>query len=206
PHEVAPGERLIHAVDAQRVVRGGAAEVRAPLPATVIRAGPGIDQELEPAERQRESERIGMSMGGDAAIAEGTGVRDQTDLVAGLEVAAEDVIAAARESPAQRRPRARLLDPAEQLPGPRSEQPARLVVQLPGFRLELAAAEQNRPAREERPIGREIGALRQSGYRAVVGVADHRHVAARIHDRSEADEHRGQAQSPDFSTYRSLLA
>src|SRR5205807_1657056 len=127
------------------------------------------------------------------AIAEGTGIRDHTDLVARLEGAAEDVIAAARESPAQRRARARLLDPAEQLPGPRSEQPARLVVQLPGFRLELAAAEQNRPAREQRPIAREVRALRQAGYRAVVAVADHRHVAARIHDRSEADEHRGQA-------------
>src|SRR5205807_2486010 len=121
-----------------------------------------------------EGERIGMSVGGDAAIAEGTGIRDQTDLVARLEVAAEDVIAAARESPAERRTRARLLDPAKQLRGPRSEQPARLVVQLPGFRLEIAAAEQNRPTREQRPIGREVGALRQSGYRAVVGALQQR--------------------------------
>src|SRR6266478_1012281 len=97
PHEIAAGLRLIHAVHAYGVVGAGAAKVLAPRRLRVVGVGPGIDQKLEAADRQRERERVGVAMGGDRLITQGAGIGNDANLLGGFEIAAENMVTAPRK-------------------------------------------------------------------------------------------------------------
>ena len=86
PHEVAAGDRLVFAVDAHGVVRQGAAEVVAPGLVRVIGVGAGVDQQLAPAGRQGEGERVGMAVRRDRQIAERRAVDGDAHLARRVEV------------------------------------------------------------------------------------------------------------------------
>ena len=90
-------------------------------------------------------ERVGMAVGGDRPIAQRPRIDDQADFAVGLEVAAEDVIAAFRERLPHRKPcRCRAL-PFKQRIGLLAQEPTRLVVEGAGLELEVVATEKNRP-------------------------------------------------------------
>src|SRR5882724_7423849 len=74
PHEVSAGLRLIHAVDAQGVMGGGAAKIAAPRALRVIGVGPRVNEELLPRDRQGERERVGVAMGRGRLISQRTGI------------------------------------------------------------------------------------------------------------------------------------
>ncbi len=93
PEEISAGDRLIDAVDTQRVVRAGATEIVPPAFLRVIREGTRIDQELRAACAQRECKRVSVAMRGDREIAQRPCVRDDAKLAIGLEAIPENVVA-----------------------------------------------------------------------------------------------------------------
>src|SRR6185503_21121606 len=103
-----------------------------------------VDEELEAAGGKRERQRVGVAVRGDRAVAERAGVGHQADLARGVEVAAEDEIAALGEGLAQRQARRAAVERLELGVGLRPEQPACLVVERARLELEVAAPEQQR--------------------------------------------------------------
>ena len=140
PHEIAALLRLVAAIQAHRVVRERAAEVFAPALLRVVGVGARIDQELAPADRQREGERIGMAVRRDRGVAKRPGIDYRTDLGRGVEVGAEDEVAALGEALAHRQPRRLGLQRVVSGSGAGAEQPARAIVERARFQLEVAAA------------------------------------------------------------------
>ena len=188
PHEVAARHRLVEAVDAHRVVRGGAAEVLAPALLRVVGVGAGIDEELAPAHRERHRERVGVPVRRDRAVAERPGVGHHAQLPGRVEIAAQHHVAALGKGLAQRQARALRVERLEARVGALAEQPARAVVEALRLELEVAALEQHRPEREQRAVrARARGKLARP---PVVGVADHRHVAPGVHHRGDEIHHR----------------
>ena len=160
----------------------------------MVRVGAGVDQELAAAHRQRERKGVGVPMGGDRGVAERSGVDHRANFVGRVEVGAEDVVAALREGLALRQARRLGVERLVLRRGLRAEQPARLVVEPPRLELEVAAAEEHR-ARGERRAKRRVlifpmAVLVEAHDVAVVGVAEHRHVAAAVHDGSDEIHHR----------------
>src|SRR5207245_5189608 len=71
-----------------------AAKVAAPWALPVKGVGTRVNQKLLAPHRQSERQGVGVAVCRDRLISEGAGIGDQPDLVLGLEVAAEDVVAA----------------------------------------------------------------------------------------------------------------
>src|SRR5687767_10314007 len=140
PHEVPAGLRLILAVDAQRVVGRGTAEIAAPRPLGVISVRPRIDEELQACDGKSERQGVGMTMGRDRLISERARVGDQPDLVRRLEVAAEDVIAAVIEGAPNRQLDLAVVELRERGIGALAKKPPCLVVKRARLCLEIAAA------------------------------------------------------------------
>src|SRR2546426_259081 len=190
PHEFAAGLRLVHPINPHGIVGGSAAEVLTPRTLCVKRVCPRINEKFLPPDRQGEREGVSMAMGGDGLITQGAGVCNQPDFILSLEVTAEDVVAAVRESTPDRQ-----LDPAaiallERGIGTFPEEPACLVIQGSRLRLEVAAAKQDRAGGEQRPVTAELTPLAEPYDETVVRIAEHGDVATRIHDRREILDHR----------------
>src|SRR6185503_21113170 len=107
------------------------------------------------ARGKRERERVGVAVRGDRAVAERAGVGHQADLARGVEIGAEDKVAALREGLAQRQARRAAVERVEFGVGLRPEQPARLVVERTRLELEVAAPEQQRAGGEQRLVRAE---------------------------------------------------
>src|SRR5687768_1369874 len=93
-----------------------------------------------------------MAVGRDRLISERAGVGNQPDLVRGLEVAAQDVIATLREGAPDRQLHRSAIELLECAIGALAEEPARLVVQFARFCLEVAAAKEQRAGGEQRAV------------------------------------------------------
>src|SRR5918992_2642831 len=102
-----------------------------------------------------------MTMGRDRLVSQGTGIGNQPDLVLGLEVAAEDVVAAVGEGAPDRQLDLGAIDHLECRIGALAEEPARLVVKRARLRLEVAAAKEQRAGGEQRPVTAEFAARRE---------------------------------------------
>ena len=119
-----------------------------------------------------------MPMGGEHPVAERPGVRDESDFRRRLEPAAEHVVASGGEFRSGRRWR-RISARARLGRGTFAEQPFRLVVACTGLRDEVGAPEEHAPGGQQRTKTAEVRLLRQASHEAIVGVAEHGHVAAR---------------------------
>src|SRR6266851_9282748 len=140
PHEVAPRLRLVQSIHAQGVVRGRSAKVLPPWALRVVGIGSRIDEELLSPDRQSERQGVGVTMGRDRLITEGARIGNQPDLVLGLEVATEDVIAALWKRPPDRKLRPVDIELLKRRVRALPEKPARLVVQPTRFRLKITTA------------------------------------------------------------------
>ena len=146
-----------------------------------------------PAESEN-AERVGVAVRRDRAVAERPGVGDDADLAGRVEVAAEHEVAAFGKGLPDRQARRAGVERFELGVGARAEQPARLVVERARLLPEVAAAEEQRAGGEQRLVRAEALLRREAHREAVVRVAEHRHVAAGVHDRGQVVEHRFEAR------------
>ena len=135
-----------------------------------------------------------MAVRGDRPVAERPRIDHGPDLGRRIEFRAEDEVAAFGKALAHGQPRRFRLQ-CFVLRGRRAaQQPARAIVQRARFQLEVAAPEEQRPEAERRAIGGKAGAPLEAQETAVVGVAEHRHVAAHVHHRRDEIQHRFDAR------------
>jgi hypothetical protein len=97
PQKGAAGHRLIFAVDAHRIVRGSAPEIRTPGSVSVVTIGARVDEKLVATIAEPETEGIGVSMGVEGGESERSGIEDDHHFIAATAVCGEDVIATMRE-------------------------------------------------------------------------------------------------------------
>jgi len=106
PQEGSRIEGLIRTVDRDGVVCRGTAEVPTPAALRMVGESTGIDQERLAANGERECQCIRMAVRRDGEISERAGIGDDPDFPGSLEIASQDVVAAARKRAANRQPRA----------------------------------------------------------------------------------------------------
>ena len=151
-----------------------------------------IDEELDAAHRERERERVGVAVRRDLAVAERPGVGDEADLVAASRSRSRGCSSRPRGS-ARRTGSARALRVAARRTPRRRRGPSSqrvLSSSAPALRLEVAAAKSIAPvASSERKRQKPVARI-EAHHVAVVGIAEHRHVAAHVHDRGEELQHR----------------
>src|SRR5207245_295735 len=114
----------------------------------------------------------GMAVSGDGLIADWSGIDYQPDLVHGLEVAAEDVIAAVGEGTPDRQLGLGGIEQLERGIGVLTEKPARLVVKRARLRLEITPAKEDRGGREQRAVSAVPIVLGEPYDESVVGIAE----------------------------------
>ena len=190
PHEIAGLPRLVLLVDADGVVRERAAEVAAPLRIGVIGVRARVDQDLALAHVQQELQRIGVSVRGDAQVAERAGVDQHAHLVGCLEGGAQQVVAGFGELHARPVPGSpACLEPRQRAHRACAEQRHGLAVG--GARLggEIGAIEQHGAGGDQRAVRREAGFGREAHDVAVVRVTDHGKQAGDAGHRGEEIDH-----------------
>ena len=157
----------------------------------MIRERAGIHEDFAIADAERERQRVGVPVRGEAEISERSRVHENPHFIGRVEGGAEQVIPGFGELPPRPEARATALlelrQPARRLD---AEQRDRLAVGRSRLRREIRPIEQHGAGRDQRRVRREARLGRELHDVAVVGVADHWQPPGHVrHRREEVDHH-----------------